>query len=121
MAITSVVIPNSVVTGGDNAFDGASSLTRITVVRGNSAYSSDSSGVLFNRTKTMLINYPAGSASSSYAIPGSVTFTGNAPSVGFPSFAFIGSNAKAYRAAGLTGYGADGDDFNGLIVATPVG
>ena len=117
MAITSVVIPNSVVTVGDNAFDGASSLTRITVVRGNSAYS----GVLFNRTKTTLINYPAGSASSSYAIPGSVTFTGNAPSVGFPAFAFIGSNAKACRAAGLTGYGADGDDFNGLIVATPVG
>jgi hypothetical protein len=49
-----------------------------------------------------------------------VTFEGNAPSVGAVAFLFVGTDAKAYRAAGLTGYGDDGAIFHGLIVATPV-
>lgn len=49
-----------------------------------------------------------------------VTFEGNAPSVGAVAFLFVGMDPKAYRAAGLTGYGDDGATFHGLIVATPV-
>jgi len=44
---------------------------------------------------------------------------GNAPSVDIYAFVGVADGAKAYRAAGLTGYGPDGSNFYGLIVATP--
>lgn len=48
----------------------------ITVSADNPYYSSDSSGVLFNKDKTGLIRYPAGSTNTSYEIPDSVTSIG---------------------------------------------
>ena len=74
-SLTSVTIPNSVTSIGDGAFASCTSLTGIRVTEGNSHYSSDASGVLFNKDKTTLVQCP-GAFSGSYAIPDSVTSIG---------------------------------------------
>lgn len=55
-----------------NAFENCSKLTAITVDKNNSDYSSDERGVLFNKNKTELIQYPIGNPEISYTIPTSV-------------------------------------------------
>ena len=50
-SLTSVTIPDSVTSIGDGAFASCTSLTGIWVAEGNSHYSSDASGVLFNKDK----------------------------------------------------------------------
>ena len=75
--LTSITIPDSVTTIGDYAFRGCTSLTRITVDADNTEYSSNSRGVLFDKNKTVLIQYPAGNTNSSYIIPDSVTTIGH--------------------------------------------
>ncbi len=74
--ITSINIPNSVITIGYNAFFRCNSLTRINVDIHNKAYSSVD-GVLFNKSKTELVCYPAGTAGT-YTIPNNVTTIGDA-------------------------------------------
>ena len=54
-SLTSVTIPDSVTSIGDGAFASCTSLTGIWVAEGNSHYSSDASGVLFNKDKTTLV------------------------------------------------------------------
>jgi hypothetical protein len=77
---TSLTIPASVIVIGDNvdraedAFDGATGLTGITVDEANAVYSS-ADGVLFNKDKTALLLYPEGK-SGTYTIPSSVTTVG---------------------------------------------
>ena len=71
-SLTSVTIPDSVTSIGEYAFSYCTSLTGIWVAEGNSHYSSDASGVLFNKDKTTLVQCP-GAFSGSYAIPNSVT------------------------------------------------
>ena len=71
-SLTSVTIPNNVTSIGDFAFNDCTSLTGIWVDRDNNNYSSDASGVLFNKDMTTLVQCP-GAFSGSYAIPDSVT------------------------------------------------
>jgi hypothetical protein len=71
-----VYIPDSVTSIGQSAFYSCSSLTSITVGSGNQKYSSDDNGVLFNKDKTLLIQYPIGNSASSYTIPSTVTEIG---------------------------------------------
>ncbi len=71
-ALTSVMIPSSVTSIGDEAFAYSNRLSAIDVNIANRKYSSQD-GVLFNKAKTDLIQYPTGNARTSYTIPGSVT------------------------------------------------
>jgi hypothetical protein len=70
-SLTSVTIPNNVTNIGDAVFDNCAFLTAITVDAANSFYGSID-GVLFDKSQTLLIQFPGG-LSGSYAIPYSVT------------------------------------------------
>lgn len=94
-SLTNVTIPNSVTSIGDyafyycesltkvtigssvksiafgNAFWGCTSLKEFNVDKNNKDYSSIN-GVLFNKDKTTLIQYPQGKADTEYSIPNSV-------------------------------------------------
>jgi hypothetical protein len=74
-SLTSVTIPNSVTSIGGMAFSGCDSLAAITVAAANTAYSSVD-GVVYNKTQTSLIQYPAGKTGS-FTIPNSVTSIGD--------------------------------------------
>ena len=70
--LTFVTIPNSVTSIGDLAFYGCTGLTSIDVTSDNPNYYSED-GVLFNKTKTELIQYPIGNVRTEYTIPNNVT------------------------------------------------
>lgn len=72
--LKSITIGSGVVEIGDSVFSDCSELTDIKVSEGNKNYSSQD-GILFNKNKTELINYPAGK-SGSYNILDSVTDIG---------------------------------------------
>jgi len=74
--LNSVTIPDNVTSIGDYVFLNCKSLTAINVDNGNKAYSSQD-GVLYNKTKSTLIQYPAGKTTTSFTIPNSVTIIGN--------------------------------------------
>ncbi len=71
--VTNISIPKSVKSIGELAFYGCSALTSITVDADNTVYSNDEFGVLFNKDKTTLFQYPVGNAATSYTIPDGVT------------------------------------------------
>ena len=75
-SLTSITIPDSVTSIRDSAFYSCDLLTSITVGNGNLNYSSEN-GVLFNKDKTELIQYPAGKTDTAYTIPSSVTRIGD--------------------------------------------
>ncbi|TQS82681.1 MAG: hypothetical protein A3Q59_04155 [Methanomethylophilus alvi] len=83
-SVTSVIIGNSVTYIVDSAFSGCTKLVSITVGEHNADYSSED-GVLFDKSKSRLIQYPRGKADTSYTIPDSVT------SIGY--YAFSGCTA----------------------------
>ena len=71
-SLTSITIPNSVTHIGDTAFNACTSLESITVDVNNPNYCSED-GVLFNKDKTTLIQYPIGKQDTyAYTIPNSV-------------------------------------------------
>ena len=72
--LTSITIPEGVTSIGSGAFYNCTGLQSIVVAEGNASYSS-SEGVLFNKDKTVLIQYPGGK-SGAYAIPSGVTAIG---------------------------------------------
>ena len=76
-SLTSITIPNSVTSIGIFAFSGCTSLTSINVTSGNSNYSSDTDGVLYNKDKTELICWPAGNKITAFSIPDSVSSIGS--------------------------------------------
>ena len=115
-----MTIGNSVTSIGDWAFEDCSSLTSIEVGKGNIEYSSED-GVLFDKSKTELIQFPAGK-NGHYTIPDNVssigdtafydcsslrniTFEGNAPLIGTGAFFGVSEDAKIIVYAGATGFG----------------
>jgi hypothetical protein len=73
-SLTGITIPSRVASIGESAFASCYNLTAITVDAGNSAYISEN-GVLYDKNKTVLIQYPAGKTGA-FTIPGSVTTIG---------------------------------------------
>lgn len=73
-ALTEVTIPDSVTSIDNFTFLSCDSLTDIDVSQGNEAYCSID-GVLFNKSGSELIRFPAG-RNGSYTIPDSVTYIG---------------------------------------------
>ena len=71
--LTSVTIPESVTAIEETVFSGCENLSSITVDSDSEYFANDEYGVLFNKDKTMLIQYPAGSTETSYTIPNGVT------------------------------------------------
>jgi len=121
--LRSVTIPSSVTSIGDYAFYANMGLTSVTIGDhvasiGSNAFAACIS--LVSATISASVNSIGSSAFTGCSVLTGVTFEGNAPSVGAAAFLFVGPDAKAYRAVGLTGYGDDGAYFHGLIVATPV-
>ncbi len=75
--LTSVAIGSNVASIGDCAFLSSPKLAMITVDENNGYYSNDEYGVLFNKDKTVLIQYPAGNESASYTVSDGVESIGN--------------------------------------------
>ena len=74
-SLTSITIPKEVVsiaTGVYASFHFCPKLSDIVVVEENTAYAAEN-GVLFNKEKTTLLNYPMGKADTAYVIPSGVT------------------------------------------------
>ena len=72
IGITSIVIPDSVISIDRSVFSGCTSLAEITVSPDNKNYSSFD-GVLFNKDGSELIVYPKGNGRSAYTVPDGVT------------------------------------------------
>ena len=87
-SLTSVTIPNSVTNIGESAFSSCTSLTLIDVSKNNKKYISID-GVLFDKDKTKLIQYPAGSNRTIYSIPNSVISIGSDAFVGCTSLTSV--------------------------------
>lgn len=75
-SLTAVNIPQSVTGIGRRAFSRCDSLSGIWVAEGNTAYSSDDKGVLFDKNKTTLVQVPGG-ITGSYSIPEGVKQVGD--------------------------------------------
>ena len=103
--LTQINIPPTVTNIGQDAFRSTTSLTEFIVHVSNNNYSSDSSGVLFNKNKTILIQYPIGNPRQSYDIPSSVT--------SIEQNAFNGATAltSIYIPASVTSIGLNAFDY----------
>ena len=71
-SLTGITLPEGLTTIGDVAFYACWALTQFNVDEANEAYCSDG-GVLFNKDKTTLLQYPVGKAETTYAVPTGVT------------------------------------------------
>lgn len=72
-ALSSISIPAATTDIGIGVLASCTSLQRIEVDPNNPIYSTDPAGVLFNKDKTCLLQYPAGRTSAKYDIPSGVT------------------------------------------------
>ena len=86
-SLTSITIPNSVTSIKNGAFNYCTSLTAIQVDPGNPYYSS-LDGVLFDKTKAELIQFPGGKTGA-YTIPNSVASIGDMAFCGCSSLTAI--------------------------------
>ncbi|MGN0444712.1 MAG: leucine-rich repeat domain-containing protein [Acutalibacteraceae bacterium] len=98
-SLTSIIIPESVTSISELAFFWCPSLTSITVDGGNEYYSNDESGVLFDKDKATLIQYPEGNSRTSYTVPNSVS------SIGYGAFAFCTSLTNIVISDSVTNIG----------------
>ena len=120
--LTSVTIPNGVISLGNNPFSGCASLVAITVAARNPAYTS-ANGVLFDKKLKTLLEYPQGLAGS-YAIPATVanianfafndclkltgvTLPNEVTNIGNSSFAYCSSLSKLVIPANVRSIGSE--------------
>jgi hypothetical protein len=74
-SLTNITIPDGVTKIEKGAFTGCINLPKIEVGEKNLNYT-DVNGVLFDKRKILLLNYPAGKSDTTYTIPDSVTTIG---------------------------------------------
>ncbi len=123
--LQSINIPDSVTSIDSGAF-GGSKLMYITVEANNQYYSSDENGVLFNKNKTELIQYPEGKTETSYIIPDGVTticgFGGsnNLTSITIPKSVTTIGNSAFRSCYSLTDvyYSSTEDDWNKISIGS---
>ena len=108
--LKSVTLPDKVTYIGPQAFLGCSGLTNFTVEVGNPAYTS-TSGVLFNKAQTTLLNYPAGKKGD-YSIPNSVT------SIGYAAFTWCTGLTSVTLPSSITSIA--GNAFEGCTGLTSI-
>jgi len=94
ITLAGITIPNNIISIGNNAFRGCTSLTAINVDNANTAYSSEN-GVLYDKAKTKLIAYP--SVTGAFTIPASITV------IGFGAFADCASLTSVNIPTSVTG------------------
>lgn len=70
--LAEITLPSSIEYISDGVFKYCLGLTRITVDENNTTYCSDEYGVLYNKNKTNLIQYPVGNNRMSFIIPNGV-------------------------------------------------
>ena len=97
-SLSSVTIPASVTNIGLTVFANCTSLAAITVDTNNPAYLSVA-GVLFDKSGTTLIQYPAGNGATSYTISNGVT------TIGYEAFYACGSITNVTLPASVAGIG----------------
>ena len=71
--LSRVTIPESVTSIADDAFNHCPCVTEYCVAADNPSYCCDAYGVLFDKQKTTLYQYPAGNARTDYTVPDSIT------------------------------------------------
>jgi len=110
-SLASVTIGSGVTSISSSAFMGCTSLTVINVDTGNTAYISQD-GVLYNKDKTTLIQYPTGKIGTTFTIPNSVT------SIGGGAFMSCSSITSITIPASVTSIGSSA--FYGCTTLTSV-
>lgn len=75
-SLNAISLPQNISNIETNAFFGCNSLQNIFVDLNNPKYSSEN-GILFNKDKSILLQYPANNQTSAYSIPNSVTTIGS--------------------------------------------
>ena len=88
-SLKTITIPKGVKDIGDGPFGGCGSLESISVEDGNKNYCSEG-GVLFDATKTTLIQYPAAKSLGSYDIPSTAEIIGDSAFRGVTSLSSVG-------------------------------
>jgi len=96
--LTRVNIPKTVTTIGDKSFLKCEKLTTITVASTNTNFSAVD-GVLFNKKRTTLLQYPSGKSGITYAIPSTVT------AIGDHAFAYSNNLTSMTVPSGVTSIG----------------
>lgn len=71
-SLETITIPEFVYEIRERVFDSCEKLTSINVDSKNKSYSSDSFGVLFDKNKTRIIQYPSGNMNAEYVVPDTV-------------------------------------------------
>ena len=108
--ITTITIPNSVTIIGFGAFNGCTNLQNLLIDENNPKYSSVD-GVLYNKDKTTLIQYPCGNTRTDYIVPDSVKEIGHSAFKGCTNILSITIPDNVETIGGGSGIGSGGGGF----------